>query len=71
MSGEPGTCRIVMDPPVVDYGTTDLGGNFILSRNPATPVIKLNGNPVGDGQVGPITKELQEGFNRYIDTVSS
>ncbi|RIN23439.1 D-amino-acid transaminase [Staphylococcus succinus] len=36
-----------------------------------TPVIKLNGNPVGDGQVGPITKELQEGFNRYIDTVSS
>ncbi len=36
-----------------------------------TPVIKLNGNSVGDGQVGPITKELQEGFNRYIDTVSS
>ncbi|GMY27661.1 lipase-like [Fagus crenata] len=42
MSGEPGTCRIVMDPHVVEYGTTDLRGNFILSRNPSTPVIKLN-----------------------------
>src|SRR5699024_10632473 len=33
-------------------------------------VIKLNGDVVGDGKVGPITKSLQEGFNRYIDTLS-
>ncbi|MDG0818373.1 D-amino-acid transaminase [Staphylococcus equorum] len=34
------------------------------------PVVKLNGEAVGDGKVGPITKSLQEGFNRYIDTHS-
>ncbi|WP_368863839.1 D-amino-acid transaminase [Staphylococcus saprophyticus] len=34
------------------------------------PVVKLNGENVGDGQVGSITKSLQEGFNRYIDTHS-
>ena len=34
------------------------------------PVVKLDGEQVGDGEVGPITKSLQEGFNRYIDTDS-
>ncbi|WP_204179896.1 MULTISPECIES: D-amino-acid transaminase [unclassified Staphylococcus] len=34
------------------------------------PVVKLDGEKVGDGEVGPITKSLQEGFNRYIDTDS-
>lgn len=42
MCKAPGTCRIVMDSLVTEYGTVDLGGNFILSRDPATPVIKLN-----------------------------
>lgn len=31
------------------------------------PVVKLNGENVGDGQVGPITKKLQEGFTNYIE----
>ncbi|AID01707.1 D-amino-acid transaminase [Staphylococcus xylosus] len=34
------------------------------------PVVKLNGENVGNGEVGSITKSLQEGFNRYIDTHS-
>ncbi|MBF0814224.1 D-amino-acid transaminase [Staphylococcus sp. KG4-3] len=34
------------------------------------PVVKLDGENVGDGEVGSITKSLQEGFNRYIDTHS-
>ncbi|MCU5746859.1 D-amino-acid transaminase [Staphylococcus sp. SQ8-PEA] len=31
-------------------------------------VTKLDGEQVGDGQVGPITKQLQTCFNHYIDT---
>ncbi|MGW9965913.1 D-alanine transaminase [Staphylococcus cohnii] len=34
------------------------------------PVVKLDGEQVGDGEVGSITKSLQEGFNSYIDTDS-
>ncbi|MFH4904496.1 D-amino-acid transaminase [Staphylococcus cohnii] len=34
------------------------------------PVLKLDGEQVGDGAVGPVTKSLQEGFNSYIDTDS-
>ncbi|MBB2508168.1 D-alanine aminotransferase [Staphylococcus cohnii subsp. cohnii] len=34
------------------------------------PVVKLDGEQVGDGEVGPVTKSLQEGFNSYIDTDS-
>lgn len=34
------------------------------------PVVKLSGENVGNGEVGSITKSLQEGFNRYIDTHS-
>ena len=30
------------------------------------PVVKLNDKPVGDGEVGSITKKLQEGFTKYI-----
>ncbi|XP_040988029.1 probable feruloyl esterase A isoform X1 [Juglans microcarpa x Juglans regia] len=42
MSGVPGTCRIVMDPRIAEYGTRDLSGNFVLSRVPTTPTIRLN-----------------------------
>lgn len=35
-------CRIVMGPGVVEYSRTDLGGNFVLSRDLATPVLNLN-----------------------------
>src|SRR5699024_10956108 len=34
------------------------------------PVVKLDGEQVGDGEVGPVTKSLQEGFNSFIDTDS-
>lgn len=30
-----------MDPRVAEYGKTDLQGNFVLSRIPATPILKL------------------------------
>lgn len=65
MSGEPGTCRIVMDPPVMDYGTTDLRGNFILSRNPATPVIKLN---TDSGTGGKNVKDMAGVWNLLQDS---
>ncbi|KAJ4722234.1 Lipase [Melia azedarach] len=35
------SCGIVMDPRVAEYGKTDLQGNFVLSRIPATPILKL------------------------------
>lgn len=35
------SCRIVMDPRVKNYGTTDLKGNIVLSRN-STAILKLN-----------------------------
>ncbi|XP_031274402.1 lipase-like isoform X2 [Pistacia vera] len=35
------SCGIVMDTNIIDYKTTDFKGNFILSRNPATPTLKL------------------------------
>lgn len=34
-------CGIVMDPRVAEYGQTDLEGNFVLSRPPATSILKL------------------------------
>ncbi|MCJ1661882.1 D-amino-acid transaminase [Staphylococcus sp. NRL 18/288] len=34
------------------------------------PVIKIDGESVGNGNVGPITRKLQEGFNKYIETKS-
>ncbi|KAJ4956496.1 hypothetical protein NE237_013279 [Protea cynaroides] len=37
-----GSCRMVMDSHTLSYGRTDLNGNIILSRNPATSVLKLN-----------------------------
>lgn len=36
------SCRIVMDHALVDYRGTDVEGNFVLSRDPASPIIKLN-----------------------------
>lgn len=30
------------------------------------PVVTIDGEPVNGGQVGPITRQLQEGFERYI-----
>lgn len=34
------------------------------------PVIKIDGEDVGDGKVGTVTRQLQEGFNQYIETHS-
>ncbi|KDP40015.1 hypothetical protein JCGZ_02013 [Jatropha curcas] len=42
------SCGIVMDSFVKEYGKTDLDGNFALSRNPATPILKLK-TEVDDG----------------------
>ncbi|KAK0608448.1 hypothetical protein LWI29_030722 [Acer saccharum] len=36
------SCRIVMDSRIEEYGNTDLNGNFVLSRNFTTPILKLN-----------------------------
>ncbi|ARJ50036.1 D-amino-acid transaminase [Staphylococcus lutrae] len=30
------------------------------------PVVKIDGEPVKDGQVGPLTRQLQKGFEKYI-----
>ncbi|GKU85533.1 hypothetical protein SLEP1_g199 [Rubroshorea leprosula] len=35
------SCRIVSDPLVAEYGKTDLQGNLILSKDPATPILKM------------------------------
>ena len=34
------------------------------------PIIKLDGEAVNDGKVGPITRQLQEGFDKYIQEKS-
>ncbi len=34
------------------------------------PVVKIDGEDVGDGKVGTVTRQLQEGFNQYIETHS-
>ncbi|KAI4317633.1 hypothetical protein L6164_025488 [Bauhinia variegata] len=36
------SCRIVNDPRLLGYGNRDSTGNLILSRDPATPLLKLN-----------------------------
>ncbi|OMO98417.1 Lipase, class 3 [Corchorus olitorius] len=36
------SCRIVMEPSLAAYGTTDHKGNFILSRDPSTLAMKMN-----------------------------
>lgn len=36
------TCRIVMDPRLAAYGSTDLDGNFIVLRDPSKSILKLN-----------------------------
>ena len=30
------------------------------------PIVTLDGEAVNDGKVGPITRQLQKGFERYI-----
>lgn len=36
------SCRFVMDPPLAaSYGTTDLNGNRVFSRDPEIPLIRL------------------------------
>ncbi|PTE73705.1 D-amino-acid transaminase [Staphylococcus devriesei] len=35
------------------------------------PVVKLDGETVGDGNIGPVTRKLQEGFDKYIETKSN
>ncbi|KAG4945807.1 hypothetical protein JHK84_042121 [Glycine max] len=51
-SDEPSSCRIVMDSHVQNTSIRDSRGNLILSRDPATPLIKLGGE--GDNQENPI-----------------
>ncbi|QLK86286.1 D-amino-acid transaminase [Staphylococcus sp. 17KM0847] len=34
------------------------------------PVVKIDGQVVKDGQVGPVTRKLQKGFDRYIESHS-
>ncbi|KAL5782366.1 hypothetical protein ACOSP7_007395 [Xanthoceras sorbifolium] len=45
------SCRIVMDPRVVGYGTTDPQGNFVASRNFTTPILKLNTESEAGGKL--------------------
>ncbi|XP_027365706.1 lipase-like isoform X1 [Abrus precatorius] len=51
-SDTPGSCRIVMDPHIQNTSIKDSRGNFILSRDPATPLIKLSREI--DNQENPI-----------------
>lgn len=48
-SDAPGSCRIVMDPRVLNLSIRDSRGNIILSRDPATPLIKFR-TPEFDNQ---------------------
>lgn len=34
------------------------------------PVIKVDGDDIGNGKVGDVTRKLQEGFNKYIKSHS-
>ncbi len=44
---------------------------FNTTSAEVTPVIKLDGEPKLDhGKVGPITRQLQEGFEKYIESHS-
>ncbi|KAJ1414252.1 Fungal lipase-like domain [Sesbania bispinosa] len=53
-SDAPGSCRIVMDSHVLNSSIRrDSRGNFILSRDPATPLIKLSRE--FDNQEKPVT----------------
>ena len=44
---------------------------FLVHLFEVTPVVKIDGEQVGDGKVGPVTRQLQEGFNKYIESRSS
>ncbi|KAK3009439.1 hypothetical protein RJ639_013188 [Escallonia herrerae] len=39
-----GRCRIVMDSHMAAYGAQDHSGNFILSKDPSTPMLKMSTN---------------------------
>ncbi|XP_019420123.1 PREDICTED: lipase-like [Lupinus angustifolius] len=41
-SDEPMSCKIVMDDHVLNLGIRDSRGNIILSRDPATPLLKMS-----------------------------
>ncbi|KAJ8563589.1 hypothetical protein K7X08_032041 [Anisodus acutangulus] len=41
LGGEDGFCRIVMDRGLAAYGTVDVDGNVILSRDIPASVLKL------------------------------
>ncbi|CAA0814274.1 alpha/beta-Hydrolases superfamily protein [Striga hermonthica] len=36
------SCKMVMDPRVAAYGLTDHEGNIILSKDPSTPILKMD-----------------------------
>lgn len=43
-------CKIVMGPGLLEHGRTDLEGNFVLSRDLATPVLKLKAQSDSGGK---------------------
>jgi len=51
-SDDPSSCRIVMNPSTQDASIKDSRGNIVLSRDLATPLIKLSGE--NDNQKNPI-----------------
>ncbi|KAJ9154460.1 hypothetical protein P3X46_027790 [Hevea brasiliensis] len=46
------SCGIVMDSRVNEYGRTDIQGNFKLSRDPASPILKLKTDVNAGGNHG-------------------
>lgn len=42
-------CRIVMSPVLGEYQRTDMEGNFVLSRNPASSVLEWKTKSDGGG----------------------
>ncbi|KAF7837865.1 lipase-like [Senna tora] len=49
-SGEPGTCRIVMNPQASDHSIRDSRGNILLSRDPASPLKELSSKFDNEGK---------------------
>ncbi|OIV91940.1 hypothetical protein TanjilG_23201 [Lupinus angustifolius] len=53
-SDEPMSCKIVMDAHVLNLSSRDSRGNIILSRDPATPLLKMSTTKF-DNQKNPIS----------------
>jgi len=58
---------ILQEAPVFEEELTKAQELFITStRAEVTPVVRLNGRPVGTGGPGPITRRLQEAFRNLL-----